>query len=118
VASFHLARSTPNARDCASRPVGSACLPNVTQRKWSAGAAETIATLKRHGKAVYVITGACYRLLPNSPCRWAYSEQVYAVKVYLTARVFTRVLTRAPTVSKQWQGGDLPEACHGMETSP
>ena len=47
------------------------------------GAAETIATLKRHGKAVYVITGGLLQAVAEFTLSLGFaSEQVYAVKVY------------------------------------
>jgi phosphoserine phosphatase len=47
------------------------------------GSAETIATLKRHGKAVYVITGGLLQAVAEF-ARWLglSAEQVHAVKVY------------------------------------
>ena len=47
------------------------------------GAAETIATLKRHGKAVYVITGGLLQAVAEFAWSLGFApEQVYAVKVY------------------------------------
>jgi phosphoserine phosphatase len=47
------------------------------------GAAETIATLKRHGKAVYVITGGLLQAVAKFARSLGFSpEQVHAVKVY------------------------------------
>jgi phosphoserine phosphatase len=52
--------------------------------KTVSGAAETIATLKRHGKAVYVITGALLQAVADFAQSLGFSpEQVHAVKVYL-----------------------------------
>jgi phosphoserine phosphatase len=47
------------------------------------GAAETIATLKRHGKAVYVVTGGLLQAVAEFARSLGFSpEQVHAVKVY------------------------------------
>jgi phosphoserine phosphatase len=47
------------------------------------GAAETIATLKRHGKALYVITGGLLQAVAEFTSSLGFApEQVYAVKVY------------------------------------
>ena len=47
------------------------------------GAAETIATLKRHGKAVYVITGGLLQAVAKFARSLGFSpEQIHAVKVY------------------------------------
>jgi phosphoserine phosphatase len=47
------------------------------------GATETIATLKRHGKAVYVVTGGLLQAVAEFARSLGFSpEQVHAVKVY------------------------------------
>jgi phosphoserine phosphatase len=66
--------------------------PNRSNLAWLAeryademvsGAAETIATLKRHGKAVYVITGGLLQAVAEFARSLGFSpEEVHAVKVY------------------------------------
>ena len=67
--------------------------PDLTALAWLAeryadeivsGAAETIATLRRHGKTVYVITGGLLPAVAEFARSLGFSpEQVHAVKVYL-----------------------------------
>ena len=55
MASFHSKRFTPNA-STSCVPSALAWLAQRYAEEAVSGAAETIATLRRHGKAVYVVT--------------------------------------------------------------